>query len=167
MPFQKGPCGEGGRVRGFLLPLLEETSVVVLVLLLIFEFFLPLLSHNTKVNKEKNEIGELFFYLFCVVLAILGLRNKKIMSRRQQMRLRLQQKSRSLNLKYASKDLRCDRAVVLTAMINHSGSLIHCLDSDLREEVYIILLFYYFFVFLLFSSTLFPLFKPHDCLILI
>ena len=77
------------------------------------------------------------------------------MSRRQQMRLRLQQKSRSLNLKYASKDLRCDRAVVLTAMINHSGSLIHCLDSDLREEVYIILLFYYFFVFLLFSSTCF------------
>ena len=76
------------------------------------------------------------------------------MSRRQQMRLRLQQKSRSLNLKYASKDLRCDRAVVLTAMINHSGSLIHCLDSDLREEV---TLFYYFiiFVFLLFSSTCF------------
>ena len=60
------------------------------------------------------------------------------------MRLRLQQKSRSLNLKYASKDLRCDRAVVLTAMINHSGSLIHCLDSDLREEV---TLFYYFIIF--------------------
>ena len=105
-------------------------------------------------------------FLRCARYSILGLRNKKIMSRRQQMRLRLQQKSRSLNLKYASKDLRCDRAVVLTAMINHSGSLIHCLDSDLREEVYIILLFYYFrfsFVFL----DLFPLFKAHDCLILI
>ena len=63
------------------------------------------------------------------------------MSRRQQMRLRLQQKSRSLNLKYASKDLRCDRAVVLTAMINHSGSLIHCLDSDLREEVNYLFIF--------------------------
>jgi hypothetical protein len=44
VPFQKGPCGEGGRMRGFLLPLLEETAVVVtvvvLVLLLIF-FFVP------------------------------------------------------------------------------------------------------------------------------
>ena len=29
MPFQKGPCGEGGRMRGFLLPLLEDASVVV------------------------------------------------------------------------------------------------------------------------------------------
>jgi len=49
VPFQKGPCGEGGRMRGFLLPLLEEASVVVLVLLLIlFEF--PS-SHNTKVNR--------------------------------------------------------------------------------------------------------------------
>ena len=35
VPFQKGPYGEGGRMRGFLLPLLEEASVVVLVLLLI------------------------------------------------------------------------------------------------------------------------------------
>ena len=32
VPFQKGPCGEGGRTRGFLLP----SVVVVLVLLLIF-----------------------------------------------------------------------------------------------------------------------------------
>jgi len=40
VPFQKGPCGEGGReMRGFLLPLLEEASVVVLVLLLIFRIF--------------------------------------------------------------------------------------------------------------------------------
>ena len=44
MPFQKGPCGEGGRMRGFLLPLLEEASVVVLVLLLIFFEFSPLLT---------------------------------------------------------------------------------------------------------------------------
>ena len=43
VPFQKGPCGDGGReMRDILLPLLEEASVVVLVLLLIFEFFLPL-----------------------------------------------------------------------------------------------------------------------------
>ena len=35
VPFQKGPCGEGGRMRGFLLLLLEAV-VVVLVLLLIF-----------------------------------------------------------------------------------------------------------------------------------
>ena len=53
MPFQKGPCGEGGRMRGFLLPLLEEAAVVVLVLfLLIFEFLnFWVSSHNTKVNK--------------------------------------------------------------------------------------------------------------------
>ena len=58
VPFQKGPCGEGGRMRGFLLPLLEA-AVVVLVLLLIFlNFRFPLLffllcisSYNTKVNK--------------------------------------------------------------------------------------------------------------------
>ena len=41
VPFQKGPYDEGGRMRGFLLPLLEEASVVVLVLLLIF-FLVPL-----------------------------------------------------------------------------------------------------------------------------
>ena len=50
VPFQKGPCCEGGRMRGFLLPLLEEASVVVLVLLLIF-FEFPPFSHNTKVNR--------------------------------------------------------------------------------------------------------------------
>ena len=55
VPFQKGPCGEGGRTRGFLLPLLEEASVVVLVLLLIFLFLnSPLLfsQHKNKQNKK-------------------------------------------------------------------------------------------------------------------
>ena len=52
MPFQKGPCGEGGRMRGFLLPLLLLPVVVVLVLLLIFFFEFPS-SHNTKVNRIK------------------------------------------------------------------------------------------------------------------
>ena len=53
VPFQNGPCGEGGRTRGFLLPLLEEAAVVVLVLLLLI-FFLnsPLFSqHQSKQNK--------------------------------------------------------------------------------------------------------------------
>ena len=66
VPFQKGPCGEGGRTRGFLLALVEETAVVVLVLLLIFLvplFFFPsfflfdfltfLFAYNTKVNRIK------------------------------------------------------------------------------------------------------------------
>ena len=54
VPFQKGPCGEGGRMRGFLLPLLEEASVVVLVLLLIFLNF-PLFSqHQSKQNNLKK-----------------------------------------------------------------------------------------------------------------
>jgi len=45
VPFQKGPCGEGGRMRGFLLPLLEAAVVVlVLVLLLIFLFPPPYLT---------------------------------------------------------------------------------------------------------------------------
>ena len=54
MQFQKGPFGEGGRMRGFLLPLLEEASVVVLVLFLLIFFVwlcdLPS-SRNTKVNR--------------------------------------------------------------------------------------------------------------------
>ena len=55
VPFQKGPYDEGGRMRGFLLPLLEEASVVVLVLLLIFVFyFLSPFSHNTKVNRMQK-----------------------------------------------------------------------------------------------------------------
>ena len=60
MPFQKGPCGEGGRMRGFLLPLLLLPVVVVLVLLLIFFLNSPP-SHNTKVNKinfESKKIRE-------------------------------------------------------------------------------------------------------------
>jgi len=50
VPFQKGPCGEGGRMRGFLLPLLEAAVVVLfLVLLLIFFEFSPLFSqHQSK-----------------------------------------------------------------------------------------------------------------------
>ena len=52
VPFQKGPCGEGGRMRGFLLPLLEAAVVVlVLVLLLILFSFFPLFSQHLKVNK--------------------------------------------------------------------------------------------------------------------
>ncbi len=42
VPFQKGPYGEGGRKRGFLLPLGElgeEAAVVGLVLLLVAPFF--------------------------------------------------------------------------------------------------------------------------------
>ena len=35
LPFQKGPCGEGGRMRGFLFPLLEEALVVVVLVLLL------------------------------------------------------------------------------------------------------------------------------------
>jgi len=52
VPFQKGPCGEGGRMRGFLLSLL----VVVVVGLVLFLLILVLVlvfpsSHNTKVNR--------------------------------------------------------------------------------------------------------------------
>ena len=43
VPFQKGPCGEGGRMRGFLLPLLEAAVVVLVLFLLIFGFFASLL----------------------------------------------------------------------------------------------------------------------------
>ena len=41
MPFQKGPCGdgEGGRMRGFLLPLLEEVVVVVVLVLFFLLIF--------------------------------------------------------------------------------------------------------------------------------
>ena len=65
VPFQKGPCGEGGRMRGFLLPLLEEASVVVLVLfLLIFLcgcvssihcYYDSTSSRNTKVNRRSQK----------------------------------------------------------------------------------------------------------------
>ena len=36
VPFQKGPYDEGGRMRGFLLPLLEAAVVVLVLFLLIF-----------------------------------------------------------------------------------------------------------------------------------
>ena len=59
MPFQKGPCDEGGRMRGFLLPLLEEAAVVVLVLLLIFFFFFwsPLFSQHQSKQKILKQNG--------------------------------------------------------------------------------------------------------------
>jgi len=44
VPFQKGPCGEDGRTRGFLLPLLEAAVVVLVLFLLIFEFLNSLLT---------------------------------------------------------------------------------------------------------------------------
>lgn len=55
-------------------------------------------------------------------------------TRQNKMRERLKQKSRSLNLKWASDELRRDRKVVLTAMLNHPGSLVHCLDEDMKKE---------------------------------
>jgi len=59
VPFQKGPCGEGGRMRGFLLPLLEDASVVVLVLFLLIFLFFPLFSqHQSKQNKTKKRHDE-------------------------------------------------------------------------------------------------------------
>ena len=54
-------------------------------------------------------------------------------TRNDKARQRLKNKSRSLNLKYASDDLRRDRKVVLTAMLNHPGSLVHCLDEDMKK----------------------------------
>jgi len=56
-------------------------------------------------------------------------------ARQRKMRARLQQKSRSLNLKYASDDLRRDRKVVITAVLNHPGALVYCLDEALRTEL--------------------------------
>ena len=74
VPFQKGPCGEGGRMRGFLLPLLEAAVVVLVLFLLILVippfvcgFFhllfsvhlhlvpgtVPPLPYNTKANRIK------------------------------------------------------------------------------------------------------------------
>ena len=51
------------------------------------------------------------------------------------MQARLKQKSRSLNLKHASDDLRRDRRVVLTAALNHPGALVYCLDDALKAEL--------------------------------
>lgn len=56
-------------------------------------------------------------------------------ARKAKMRARLQQKSRAMNLKYAADSLRRDRKVVITACLNHPGSLIYCLDDDLRAEL--------------------------------
>ena len=54
VPFQKGPCGEGGRMRGFLLPLLEEVAVVVPRSFFTHFFFeFSPFSHSTKVNRIK------------------------------------------------------------------------------------------------------------------
>ena len=54
VPFQKGPCGEGGRMRGFLLPLLVVVVVVVgLVLFLLILVLVFPSSRNTKVNRNK------------------------------------------------------------------------------------------------------------------
>jgi len=57
VPFQKGPCGEGGRVRGFLLPLLVEVSVLVVLLLISFSlYFLDLDKQNLEEEKEEKEV---------------------------------------------------------------------------------------------------------------
>ena len=50
-------------------------------------------------------------------------------------RARLKQKSRAISLKFAAPELRKDRKVVITAMLNHPGSLVYCLDDDLRAEL--------------------------------
>ena len=56
-------------------------------------------------------------------------------ARKAKTRARLQQKSRAMNLKYAADSLRRDRKVVITACLNHPGSLIYCLDEKLRAEL--------------------------------
>eukprot|EP01048_Picozoa_sp_COSAG05_P009256 COSAG05_NODE_747_length_7566_cov_10.990759_4_plen_148_part_00 len=55
--------------------------------------------------------------------------------RKAKMQARLQQKSRAMNLKYASDDLRRDRKVVITACLNHKGALVYCLDEELKKEL--------------------------------
>ena len=55
--------------------------------------------------------------------------------RKAKMQARLKQKSRAMNLKYASDELRRDRKVVLTAVLNHKGALVYCLDEELRKEL--------------------------------
>jgi hypothetical protein len=56
-------------------------------------------------------------------------------ARKAKMKARLQQKSRAMNLKFAADELRRDRKVVITACLNHPGSLIYCLDDALRTEL--------------------------------
>ena len=65
VPFQKGPCGEGGRMRGFLLPLLEEAAVVVLVLVLLLIFLNPPLLTQHKSKQNKFGINEKFKNCSC------------------------------------------------------------------------------------------------------
>lgn len=50
-------------------------------------------------------------------------------------RARLKAKSRALALQHASEDLRKDRKLVITAMLNHPGALVYCLDEDLKNEL--------------------------------
>jgi len=50
-------------------------------------------------------------------------------------RARLKAKSRALALQHASDDLRKDRKLVITAMLNHPGALVYCLDEDLKNEL--------------------------------
>ena len=64
MPFQKGPCGEGGRMRGFLLPLLVVVVVDGLVLfLLIYKkkkggvcFFDPVFFKFLEQHQNKRDV---------------------------------------------------------------------------------------------------------------
>jgi len=48
---------------------------------------------------------------------------------------RLLQKQRAHSLQYAGDELRHNRTVVITAMLNHPGALMHCLDEDLIKEL--------------------------------
>ena len=50
-------------------------------------------------------------------------------------RARLKQKTRAISIKYATEELRKDRKVVITAMLNHPGALVYCLDEDLKAEL--------------------------------
>ena len=55
--------------------------------------------------------------------------------RQAQTRARLKQKTRAISIKYATEELRKDRKVVITAMLNHPGALVYCLDEDLKAEL--------------------------------
>ena len=54
MPFQKGPCGEGGRMRGFLLPLMVLLVVVLVLLLIFFGFWFAPSSHNIEHQSKQK-----------------------------------------------------------------------------------------------------------------
>jgi len=51
-------------------------------------------------------------------------------------RARLKQKTRAISIKYATEELRKDRKVVITAMLNHPGALVYCLDEELKAELH-------------------------------